>query len=110
MIDWDRVRQLKMEVGTEDFDEVVEIFFDEIGTVVAQVPEVKDAEPLAHTLHFLRSSALNLGFSSLAERCKDGETRAESGDHALVDRHAIVACFDASKSEFLNGLRHMKAA
>ena len=59
MIDWDRVNELKAEVGEEDFAEVVALFFEEIEESVARLPDVKDAEPLAHALHFLRSVSLN---------------------------------------------------
>ena len=110
MIDWGRVKELREEIGPADFDEVVEIFFEEIADVVARLPDLQEAEPLTHALHFLRSSALNLGFKSVATQSAEGEAQAESGAHACIDLTAIIDCYTASKSEFLRGIEQIKAA
>ena len=37
MIDWNRISTLRDEVGAEDFDEVVELFLDEVEEVILPV-------------------------------------------------------------------------
>lgn len=110
MIDWDRVRELREEVGEEEFAEVVELFFEEIEESVARLPKVKGSEPLAHALHFLRSVSLNLGFVALAKRCEEGEALAECGETDAIDVPATVACYRASKAEFLEKAAQQHAA
>lgn len=109
MIDWDRVSELRDEVGAEDFDEVVEIFLDEADAEIARLPQLSDAEGIEALLHFLKGSALNLGFSEFAARCSAGEKLARDGG-AQVDVAAIVTCYDASKAELHDQLRRIAAA
>ena len=58
MIDWDRVRELRAEVGEDAFDEVVELFLDEVDESVESLTPGCDV-PAA--LHFIQGSAENLG-------------------------------------------------
>lgn len=109
MIDWDRVSELRDEVGAEDFDEVVEIFLDEADAEVAKLPHLSDAPGIEALLHFLKGSALNLGLSEFADRCSAGERLARDGG-TRVDVAAIVACYDASKAELHDRLRQIAAA
>lgn len=108
MIDWDRVVELRAEVGEEAFAEVVEIFLEEVQEVVerlaAAVSAPVDAATLAADLHFLKGSALNLGFAHLAARCAVGEASAAAGDAAAVDLSALLACYEASRQAFLRDL------
>lgn len=68
MIDWTRVKDLHEEVGSRDFEEVVTLFIDEVETALGRL----DGDPTREDLHFLKGSALNLGFAALAQACRDG--------------------------------------
>ncbi|MGX9356040.1 Hpt domain-containing protein [Roseobacteraceae bacterium S113] len=107
MIDWDRVAELRDEIGAEDFDEVVEIFLEEVDAAVDAIGG--DHSPLEAQLHFLKGSALNLGFVGFANLCQDGEARAAEGatDIALAP---ISESYQASRAEFTSGLQTRFAA
>ena len=103
MIDWNRVSALREEVGFEDFDEVVEIFLEEVDGEIGQLAN-EPGDGLAERLHFLKGSALNLGFRQFSNLCKEGELCvAEPG---CVDVDALVTCYQASREEFLNEVQN----
>jgi HPt (histidine-containing phosphotransfer) domain-containing protein len=77
MIDWECLRMLHQEMNSDDFDEIVEMFFDEIEPVITRLPDVDAAPTLAGDLHFLKSGALNLGFERFAALCSAGEAAAD---------------------------------
>ena len=99
MVDWDRVRELRSEIGPEDFDEVVCLFLEEADGAIARLSVSNGAKALAADLHFLKGAALNLGFASLSGLCQDGERRAGSGD-VSVDLDAVRAAYTACRAEF----------
>ncbi|MBY6135609.1 Hpt domain-containing protein [Leisingera sp. XS_AS12] len=103
MIDWPRVSELREEVGAEDFDEVVEIFLEEVEGVINKLAG-GDHGQLEQDLHFLKGSALNLGFEEFSGLCLDGERKAADGQAGNVDVAAIIASYQTSKSSFLSGL------
>ncbi len=110
MIDWERVAELRSEVGEEAFAEVVELFLEEVQEVVdrlgaaarSDVPPEPDA--LAADLHSLKGSALNLGFAELARLCADGELRAAAGDAAGVELPGLLSCYADSRTAFVAAL------
>ena len=55
-------------------------------------------------LHFLKGSALNLGFAELAAICQDGETAGGAGHAAAVDLARCAAIYRASREALLDGL------
>lgn len=102
MIDWARVTELREEIGDEDFSEVVELFLEEVDAVIATLaPGMADLEA---QLHFLKGSALNLGFDAFSTLCQDGESAAASGGGAGVDIPRILTVYAASRAEFSAGL------
>jgi len=62
MIDWNRVDELRTEVGPEDFIEVVDLFLEEVDEIIDRFRNGAQEENLEETLHFLKGSALNIGF------------------------------------------------
>jgi len=74
MIDWDRVRSLIDDIGKDDFSEVTELFFSELGGALARLHDHSDPQVLAEQLHFLRGGASNLGFTDFVALCQAGET------------------------------------
>ncbi|WP_264211807.1 Hpt domain-containing protein [Leisingera thetidis] len=103
MIDWPRVTELREEVGAEDFGEVVEIFLEEVEEVIGKLHD-GDRSQLEQDLHFLKGSALNLGFEDFSALCLDGERKSAQGQAQGVDVASIIAKFQDSKSAFLAGL------
>ncbi len=100
MIHWPRVRQLRDEVGADEFDEVIQIFLDEVQEVIARLHADTRRLELEQNLHFLKGSALSLGFDQFSRLCQDGERRAAAGHAAEVDLSEILSVYDASKSVF----------
>jgi HPt (histidine-containing phosphotransfer) domain-containing protein len=105
MIDWDRLLELRDEVGADDFDEVVDLFLEEVEAVTTRLRVTPDPATLESDLHFLKGSALNLGFQGFSELCQAGETNAANGRGDGVDLLEILTSYDTSKSEFLRGLQ-----
>ena len=104
MIDWDRVWELRDEVGAEDFAEVVDLFLSEVEAELTELLEPADAATLENRLHFLKGSALNLGFRKFSNACFEGERASSQGQSGSVDLAEIVTLYETSKTVFLEEL------
>lgn len=104
MIQWSRVRQLRDEVGADEFDEVVEIFLDEVQEVIAKMRNDTARTEMEQNLHFLKGSALSFGFDTFSKLCQDGERRAAAGESEAVDLDEIFTAYDDAKALFQAGL------
>ncbi len=104
MIDWSRVKQLHDEVGEPEFGEVVETFLDEVQEVITRLRSDSDRAQIEENLHFLKGSALSLGFETLSQLCQDGEQQASAGRRMNVDIDAIIGTFNQTRALFLTGL------
>lgn len=104
MIDWARVMLLRDEVGPEDFDEVVALFLEEVEEITDRLRDRHDHATLEEDLHFLKGSALSLGFVDFSALCQTGETLSANGQATAVDVQAVLACYHQSKTEFLADL------
>lgn len=102
MIDWDRVEELRSEIGADDFDEVVALFLEEADEVVARLAGSAGSGALEADLHFLKGAALNLGFHTLAELCQDGERMAAEGRND-VDVEQVRQAYHSSRAQFASG-------
>jgi histidine phosphotransfer protein HptB len=109
MIDWERIRDLRAEIGAEDFAEVAAMFLDEADEAVARLSSDAGAKAMEADLHFLKGAALNLGFDALSALCQEGERRAAAGDTA-VDLEAVRTAYHGSKQAFQAGLDQAFAA
>lgn len=103
MINWPRVKELRDEVGEEDFDEVVELFLEEVEGVIGKL-RTGDRSMLEQDLHFLKGSAMNLGFDGFSTLCLKGERDSAAGAAASVDLDAVFLSYEQSKVEFLSKL------
>lgn len=101
MIDWDRVAELRQEVGEEEFPTVVELFVDEVEQVTSGLAAISEPARLEEALHFLKGSALNIGFRCFARLCSEGESLAAAGRADKVDVASILMCYAQSKAQFL---------
>lgn len=101
LIDWTRVSELKAEIGPEDFGDVVDLFLEEVDEGIDALRNDPDRQMLEAQLHFLKGSALNLGFSAFSGLCQSGERHAAAGRHGEVDLDALLTSYARSKAEFL---------
>lgn len=101
MINWTRLTELRDEIGADDFNEVVEIFLEEVEESLTSLSAAPPDADLRDIMHFLKGSALNLGFEALAELCRDGEDRAAKGQSVQIDREAVAGCYQSSRDAFL---------
>ena len=78
LVNKDRLEALREEIGADGFEEVVSLFLQESAEVVERLGGQRPGDLSAEDLHFLKGSALTLGFDDLADLCR----RAEMGDPA----------------------------
>lgn len=102
MIDWDQVTALREEVGAEDFEDVVEIFLQEVDDEIASLTATSDG--LAEKLHFLKGSALNLGFREFSDLCQSGERALSTEPDLSVDVDRLRDSYQNSRAAFLSDL------
>jgi HPt (histidine-containing phosphotransfer) domain-containing protein len=106
MIDWSRVTTLRDEVGSEDFDEVVELFLEEVDDVVARLETAPEPLTLSEDLHFLKGSAMSLGFRQFSALCQAGENAAAQGKAENVNIQEILGNYKRSRQHFLEELKN----
>lgn len=110
MIDWTHIKSLWEDIGAEDFEDVVEIFIDEVAQIIERLRVAPQLEMLGEDLHAVKGSALNLGFTTFADLCQAGETLAAQGRAGEVELAPIFDSFEISKASFLSGLAQGAAA
>ena len=99
MIDWDRINELRDEVGEDDFRDVLGMFFEEVEAVL---DGLSPGPTLARDLHFLKGSALNIGMKDVSDLCREYEQRLNEGTAVADETSAIVSAYQASKAEISN--------
>jgi len=101
MISWDRVKELRDEVGEDDFGEVVELFLEEVEEVIDRLRTAPDPAKFEDDMHFLKGCALNLGFETFSKICQEGEKNAAQSNTDAVDVPGVIVAFESSKTEFM---------
>lgn len=97
LISWDRVCELRSEVGADDFDEIVVMFLDETEETLRELSEAGDPQLRQDLLHALRGSALNLGFHGLSRLCEASEETPGTDEFA--------AMFERSRTDLVARLK-----
>ncbi|PRX37188.1 HPt (histidine-containing phosphotransfer) domain-containing protein [Meinhardsimonia xiamenensis] len=108
VIDWKRVEELKDEVGPEDFGDVLEVFLAEMDEMMNRFARAPQTPVTAEELHFLKGSALNLGFAALGALCTELEPACRSGEPVSTAR--LTTCYQRSRACFLANLDSGPAA
>ena len=103
MVDWDRIRELRDEIGDDDYAEVVELFFLEVEEVIERLGRPGTAAEREADLHFLKGSAVNLGFTTFGGVCAQGEVRAVEGTFDEAGIRAVIECYGTSRRAFEAG-------
>ena len=98
MLDWDRIAELREDVGEENFAEVLVLFVEEVAAALDALG-VNDQAALAATLHSLKGSAMNIGLSRVGALCLEGEASLRADPLASLDIAEIRSAFDASRTE-----------
>lgn len=104
MIDWDRVAALREEVGPEDFEEVVELFLEEVDEEIEKLSTNPPYDGLAEKLHFLKGSAMSLGFKEFSTLCQQGEASLSADPQAVLDLTDLHKAYQSSRAAFLADL------
>ncbi len=73
LVNRERLAALRGEIGEDGFEEVVELFLRESEEVVARLGAQGPGAMSEADLHFLKGSALTLGFDELAALCRQSE-------------------------------------
>jgi len=110
MIDWGRVRELRDEIGMEDFAEVIQLFLEETDEVTEKITAGLSDQAIESALHFLKGSTLNLGFKDLAALCQTGEKAAANGQYETINLAKVVTLYETSKAAFQSGQKAENAA
>jgi len=110
MINWERVEELRNEVGPEDFEEVIKLFLEEVDDTIGRLGQTEAEPSLEEQLHFLKGTALNIGFGVFADLCQNGETAAAKGRAGDIDLDAIRIAYAEARQEFLDKTHRVKAA
>lgn len=110
MIDWNRVEQLRDEIGVDDFLDVAGMFLEEADQTIELLSAGPPLGQIGSLLHFLKGSALNLGLADLARLCQDGERLASTGDADQIDLARLTAVYTASRAAFIARLPKESAA
>lgn len=108
MIDWARVIELRDEVGPSEFEPVLELFVDEVEEVVMRLSR-DDPARLERDLHFLKGSALNLGFAEFGALCQKYENQLRKGQPDAIWVDQVMRCYSASKQLFMRDLARIVA-
>lgn len=103
MVNWNRIRELRDEIGEDDYAEVVGLFFAEVDGAIARLEVPGTLAERERDLHFLKGSALNLGFDSLGGLCETGELRATRGTLEECEVQAVIDTYHASRAVFAAG-------
>jgi histidine phosphotransfer protein HptB len=85
LVNMERLAALRGEIGDDGFDEVVEMFLQESDEVVTRLAAQGAGRMSDADLHFLKGSALTLGFDDLAELCRQSETGGQVTPARLQD-------------------------
>ena len=90
MLDLDQLETLRAEIGADGFAEVADLLVCEIADGIKALGTQPTGADLSAQFHYLKGSALNLGFRDFAGLCAQGEQGLP------VDTAALQQVFDAS--------------
>ncbi len=100
MINWERVAELREDFGAEGFEEMIEVFLDEVTTGLQRLGAAATPDAMRAEFHFLKGAALNMGFDEIAGLCAQGEELSEAGQDASTERARIMVQLPQDCAEF----------
>lgn len=90
MLDLDQLETLRAEIGDDGFAEVAALLVSEIADGIETLGTLATGADLSAQFHYLKGSALNLGFRDFAALCAQGEQGLR------VDQAELRQVFDDS--------------
>ena len=84
--------------GEDDFAEVVDLFCEEMSDALEGLGDAKGNDA-REKLHFIKGSALNIGFENLGRLCLGEEERLKDDPTLAPQVDPIRTVFEASRSE-----------
>lgn len=100
MINWERVAELREDFGEDGFEDVIEVFLEEVETGLRRLAAAGSPEELRAEFHFLKGAAMNMGLDEIAQLCTKGEALSESGQDASHERSQILVQLPQDCAEF----------
>jgi len=98
MVNWERIAELREEVGEDDLSEVISLFCEELEEVLVALPGAEQNSLRGH-LHFLKGSALNIGLEEVSTLCLEEEKRIAEDPNAAPRIDALRQAFYGAKSQ-----------
>ncbi len=105
MIDWNRVIELREELGPGELSPIIDMFLGEIEARLFALDS--RTQHLAEDLHLLRDLALGIGFTDFCAQCLRAEQQLARGDQTALAPAALRASFGHTKQLFLRDLPHV---
>lgn len=102
MIDWDRIAQLKADIGEDTFPELAPVFLAELQEAMSALSA--NPSPGAAEMHFIKGSALTLGFQDVSQQAAAAELGFRQDPNYRADLASLQSAFAAEHAEFLAGL------
>ena len=96
VVDWDRINELRGDIGEEDFADLAILFVSELHETITRLVTQPDSVTEAD-FHFLRGGASNLGFQSVVDACTSAEEACLNGQSPNIE--AVHAAFEAAMVE-----------
>lgn len=104
MIAWKHIEMLRGEIGEDDFQDIVVVFLEEVEEALEALTPGMTPDDMAASLHFLKGSALNLGFQTFAAACETGECALKRGGACNIDLEDLRDTYTRSRASLLKGL------
>ena len=101
-VDWSRVKEMHDEIGAEDFDEIADMFLDEVAEAIDNLEAATERSNMEADLHFIKGSALNIGFASLATIAGEWEAKIRDQIATKAPIDEIRASHASCIEEFSN--------
>ena len=101
MIDWEQVATLQTAVGRDDFSTIMCVFFKEVEEANAQLTMGVTTDQFRDILHFVKGSALSVGFVELSEQCAQAEGNFAGSQQITSFWKEILTSYEKSKEHFL---------
>ncbi len=98
MVNWDRISELRQEVGEDDLTEVLALFCEEVEEVLAVLPSAEQSTLKGH-LHFLKGSAANIGLDAVCTLCREAEDELTADPQAPVQVEFIRETYNTARAE-----------
>ncbi len=103
MLDWNRINELRGEVGDDEFQLILELLLDEVeGAMMRLSPG--DPLRLETHLHFLKGCAWNLGFADFGNLCDEAERRVAGSRSADISIDSLLVSYSQSKQALMQQL------